>query len=97
MPRGVAIYLLAVTRLTVDSCIEIASATMRRLSGRRCWMPYIRNASCWRTISDATFRIVRARWSRRLTSQLELLRHSERSAFAEYGRSWFRERVYQSG
>src|SRR5580692_10286097 len=35
IPRGVAIYLLEVTRLTVDSCIVIASAMVRRLSGRR--------------------------------------------------------------
>src|SRR4029453_18729367 len=36
MPRLVAMYLLAVTRDTVDSCISIASATVLRLSGRRC-------------------------------------------------------------
>ena len=29
----------AVTRLTVDSCMPIASATARRLSGRRCRTP----------------------------------------------------------
>ena len=38
-PRGVAIYLLEVTRLTVDSCIEMASATVFRLSGFRWAMP----------------------------------------------------------
>ena len=36
IPRLVAMYLFAVTRDTVDSCIEIASATVLRLSGRRC-------------------------------------------------------------
>ena len=36
MPRLVAMYLLAVTRDTVDSCIAMASATVLRLSGRRC-------------------------------------------------------------
>src|SRR5690242_2657529 len=41
-PRGVAMYLLEVTRLTVDSCIEIASAMILRLSGRRCRTPWVR-------------------------------------------------------
>ena len=40
MPRGVAMYLFEVTRLTVDSCMEMASATVCRLSGRRCWTPW---------------------------------------------------------
>jgi len=35
MPRLVAMYLLAVTRDTVDSCIAMASATVLRLSGLR--------------------------------------------------------------
>ena len=34
-PRGVAIYLLVVTRDTVDSCIPTASATVLRFSGRK--------------------------------------------------------------
>src|SRR5260370_507681 len=34
VPRAAAIYLLAVTRETVDSCIPIASATVLRFSGR---------------------------------------------------------------
>ena len=42
MPRLVAMYLFDVTRLTVDSCILIASATVLRLSGRRCWTPCTR-------------------------------------------------------
>ena len=36
IPRFVSMYLLDVTRLTVDSCIEIASATVFKFSGRRC-------------------------------------------------------------
>ncbi len=40
MPRGVAMNLLAVTRETVDLCMPMASATVRRLSGRRCWTPW---------------------------------------------------------
>ncbi len=39
MPRLVAMYLFAVTRETVDSCMLMASATVFRLSGRRCWTP----------------------------------------------------------
>lgn len=35
MPRGVYMNLFAVTRLTVNSCIPIASATVFRLSGRK--------------------------------------------------------------
>ena len=50
-PRGVAMYLLEVTRLTVDSCMPMASATVFRFSGRRCSTPKARKASCWRTIS----------------------------------------------
>ena len=34
-PRGVIMYLFDVTRLTVDSCMPMASATALRLSGRR--------------------------------------------------------------
>ena len=63
MPREVDMYLFAVTRDTVDSCIEIASATVFRLSGRRYWTPCTKNASCCFTISAETFRMVRARWS----------------------------------
>ena len=61
LPRLVAMYLLAVTRDTVDSCIWIASATALRLSGRKCATPWVKKPSCWRTISVATFRMVRAR------------------------------------
>ena len=60
-PRGVAIYLFEVTRLTVDSCMPMASATVLRLSGRRCSTPKARKPSCWRTISEATLRMVLAR------------------------------------
>src|ERR1700730_6360781 len=61
VPRAVAMYLLAVTRDTVDSCISIASAMVLRLSGRRYCTPFMKKASCWRTISLATLRIVLAR------------------------------------
>src|SRR6202049_3362431 len=78
MPRLVAIYLLAVTRDTVDSCMLMASATVLRLSGRRCSTPRAKNASCWRTISWATLRMVGARWSSARTSHVALCRHSVR-------------------
>ena len=68
-PRLVAMYLLAVTRDTVDSCMPIASATVFRFSGRRYWTPSAKKASCWRTISVATLRMVRARCSRLRVSQ----------------------------
>src|SRR5487761_2298679 len=74
MPRGVAIYLLAVTRDTVDSCMAMAAATVLRLSGRRCSTPCAKKASCWRTISLETFKIVLARCSRLLVSQLAVCR-----------------------
>ena len=44
MPRGVDMYLLEVTRLTVDSCMEMASATVLRLSGFRCSTPCVQEA-----------------------------------------------------
>ena len=61
MPRLVAMYLLAVTRETVDSCMLMASAMVLRLSGRRCCTPCTKNASCCLTISIATLRMVLAR------------------------------------
>ena len=57
---------------------DIASATAFRLSGLRCWTPCAKKPSCWRTISRETLRIVRARWSRLLTSQLAFARQSAR-------------------
>src|SRR6266853_5567407 len=69
MPRLVAVYLLAVTRETVDSCMLIASGKVFRLSGRRNWTPCAKNPSCWRTISVDTLRMVLARWSSARISQ----------------------------
>src|SRR5947208_9547984 len=40
-----SMYLLAVTRDTVDSCMLMASATVLRLSGRRCCTPLSKNRS----------------------------------------------------
>src|SRR6266851_2958274 len=70
MPRGVAMYLLEVTRLTVLSCSSVAMAMSRSTSGLSALTPLRKKASCWRTISRATFRIVVARCSKVLTSQL---------------------------
>ena len=47
-PRGVAMYLLVVTRLTVLSCMPIASAMSRRINGRSDCTPWRKNPSCWR-------------------------------------------------
>ena len=77
-----ATYLLEVTRLTVDSCMPMASATCFSVSGRRCSTPKARKASCWRTISPATFRMVLARWSRLFTSQLAWAWHSATKVFS---------------
>ena len=41
-PRGVATYLLEVTRLTVDSCMSMASATSFNVIGLRKAMPRLR-------------------------------------------------------
>ncbi len=82
VPRLVPIALLEVTRETVDSCMPIASATVFRLSGRRCVTPYMKKPSCWRTISVATFRIVRARCSRERVSQLAFCSASDRKALS---------------
>ncbi len=70
MPRLVAIDLLEVTRETVDSCMPMASAMVLRFSGLRYCTPRAKKASCWRTISVATFRMVRARWSSARDSQV---------------------------
>ena len=69
-PRGVAMYLLEVTRLTVLSCSSVAMAMSRSTSGRSALTPWRKKPSCWRTISRATFRIVVARCSSVFTSQL---------------------------
>ena len=81
MPRSQARYLFDVTRLTVDSCISIASATLARVSGRSADTPCSKKPCCCLTISLATLTIVRARWSSAFTSQLALARHSPSQAF----------------
>ncbi len=69
-PRGVWMNLCAVARETVDSCTPIASPIIFRLRGLSADTPSTRKASCRRTISVATLRMVRARCSRLLVSQL---------------------------
>src|SRR3546814_10323778 len=49
VPRGVAMYLFEVTRLTVDSCISISVAMSRNVSGFMCSTPLRKKASCWRS------------------------------------------------
>ena len=48
-------------RLTVDSCMLMASAMVLRLSGRRCCTPRTKKPSCCLTISIDTLRMVLAR------------------------------------
>src|SRR3546814_10851988 len=72
-PRAQERYLLLVTRLTVDSCIPIASATCRSVSGRICATPFRKKPSCCLTISLATLTIVRWRRSEEHTSELQSL------------------------
>ena len=60
-PRGVAMNLFAVTRLTVDSCTPTASATAFSVIGLSPATPCAKNRACARTISAATVTMVRAR------------------------------------
>src|SRR3546814_18456315 len=76
-PRAQERYLLLVTRLTVDSCIPIASATWRSVGGRICAPPCSKQTSCCSTIALATLTIVRWRWSSARRSTLHP--HSEGS------------------
>ena len=46
IPLGVEIYLLVVTRLTVLSCISMASAMVLRLIGTKYWTPSSKNFFC---------------------------------------------------
>ena len=62
-------YLFDVTRLTVDSCIPIASATSRRVIGFIALTPWVKKARCRSTMALTTLTIVRARWSSAFTSQ----------------------------
>ena len=65
------------TRLTVDSCIPIASATSRRVIGFIADDAALEEALLpLHDLADTTLTIVRARWSSALTSQLALCRHS---------------------
>ena len=77
-PRGVAMYLFVVTRLTVLSCMPIASAMSRRISGRSAARPGGKTRPAGSTISVATLRIVVARWCSDLTSQLAACSRSVR-------------------
>ena len=80
MPRGVAMYLFAVTRLTVLSCISTASRCRAGSAGADAPTPRRKKPSCWRTISAATFRIVWARCCSDFTSQLAVCSFSVRNS-----------------
>src|SRR4051812_11204460 len=49
-PRGVCTNFSFVTRLTVDSCMLITSATSRRVRGLRCCTPFSKNSRCRSTM-----------------------------------------------
>ena len=61
IPLGVCTYLLVVTREIVLSCISTASATSRRIIGRRCSMPRSKKSRCFSTMHRVTFTIVLCR------------------------------------
>ncbi len=54
MPCGVCMYLLVVTRLIVDSCMPMSSATSLSTMGFRCEMPWSRNSRWNFTMLSAT-------------------------------------------
>jgi hypothetical protein len=60
----------------------MVAAAILSVIGLRWAMPWVRKPSCWRTISVETLRMVWARWSRLLVSQLAVARQSERNDFS---------------
>src|SRR5262249_43233065 len=82
IPRLVAMYLLAVTRDTVDSCMPIASATGLRLGGLRYCTPLTKKPAFLRTISLHTLRMGFAPWSSARTNQVAVCRQSAMYAFS---------------
>jgi len=62
-PRGVCTYFSLVTRLTVDSCMLITSATSRRVSGLRYSMPFSKKSRCRSTMKFITLSMVCRRCS----------------------------------
>src|SRR3954447_4995175 len=68
MPCGVCTYFDVVTREIVDSCIEMSSATSRRMSGLRYVMPLSKNSRWNLMIDSVTLTIVRWRcWIERIS------------------------------
>ena len=74
MPRGVAMYLFEVTRLTVLSCISTAVGDVAQDQRPQMRDAVAQKPSCSRMISAATFRIVCARCCSDRTSQFALAR-----------------------
>ena len=62
-PRGVWTYLSLVTRLTVDSCMPMTSATSRSVRGLRYCTPFSKNSRCRSTMKCITLSIVWRRCS----------------------------------
>src|SRR5690606_9079460 len=73
VPRGVWMYLPLTMRETVDSCMPIASATSRRVSGRIASGPWSRkpawrSTSTWAVRSSVSLRMLTPRTSQRASS-----------------------------
>src|SRR5262249_10335598 len=91
-PWGVWTYLLVVTRLTVDSCIPMSSATSRKESGCSWGSPWSRN-SFWNVTIDLVTRYrVRCRCCTLLISQI-----ADRRRSSTYRRGEQRGGIYGLG
>ena len=71
-PRGVWTYFSLVTRLTVDSCMLMTSATSRSVSGLRNSMPFSKKSRCRSTMKFMTLSMVCRRCSMAWIIQLAL-------------------------
>jgi hypothetical protein len=71
-PRGVCTNFSLVTRLTVDSCMLITSATSRRVRGLRYSMPFSKKSRCRSTMKFITLSMVCRRCSMAWISQFAL-------------------------
>ena len=80
-PTGVAMYLLFVTRETVDSWMPTSSAISFSPSGFIAMAPYSKKYFCRRTMASATSRIVEKRCSTFFTVQRASCRWPAISAF----------------
>ena len=80
-PDGVAMYLLLVTRQTVDSCRPTSCAMSRSASGFIAIGPYSKKWRWWRTMALATSRMVAKRCSTLRSVQRASRRWAARSVW----------------